>query len=407
MSSQGSVPSSPTRHLAGTWLFCVALCLSLFVLRTYLRVYNPRFGWTKLIVIGAAGTNDDLPRLRQLTYYVDPLPEDRFGYDGQFYAQLALDPSLRDPALVAALDLPAYRARRIGLPALAFCLGWGNPGRIIQAYALANLFFWFLLLGALSSLFRPWTGKQLLCLSAGLLSYGVIASMSFALTDLPAAALVFLGAAIGSWGGYLAFSGAVLTRETSLLAAFGFLDLRRPWRSAVWRRNLGLLALAIVPLAAWLIYVGHRFGGGQGAAGEQNFAWPLQAMFARFTARVYQCAHGNPGQHAAWYKWFYKDHNARELMTIVGIFVQGLFFILRQETQSPFWRTGVCYLALGCVLGPAVWEQAGAAARVLLPMTLCFYLLLARERAGWFWPFFVLGSLSIPYGVREFWLLSG
>ena len=72
---------------------------------------------------------------------------------------------------------------------------------MIQAYALANLLFWFVLLGALSFLFRPWTWRHLLCLGTGLLSYGVIASMERALVDLPAAALIFAGAAIGTRAG--------------------------------------------------------------------------------------------------------------------------------------------------------------------------------------------------------------
>ena len=79
---------------------------------------------------------------------------------------------------------------------------------------------------------------------------------------------------------------------------------------------------------------------------------------------------------------------------------------MRRNRSSAVWRTGICFALLGCVLGPAVWEWTGAAARVLLPMTLCFYLLVARERDAWFWPFFVLGSLSVPWAVHDFWMYS-
>ena len=405
MSPADRSPYLATGRRAGLWLCCLALGLSWFVLRTYQRVYRPAFGWTKLISFGADFTPTTTPLLRQTPHYVDPDPGNRFGYDGQFYAQLALDPSLRHRDLDHALDSPAYRARRIGVPFLSYCLGLGKPWWILQAYALANLLFWFVLLAALSVLFRPWTGQQLLCLAACLLSYGVIASLMRALIDLPATALIFGGAAIGSWGGYAMLAAAALTRETSLLAAFGFLEERLPWQTGTWKKNLGLLALVIVPLGLWAIYVGVRFHGLQDATGQQNFGWPLKAMLTRLVERIQQCAQ-QTSPHRFWTcKWLYRDWPNHEWLTITAIFVQGLFFVLRRNVHCRFWRTGVCYVGLCCVLGPAVWDQTSAAARVLLPMTVCFYLVLARESAAWFWPFFILGSLSIPYGVHDFWML--
>ena len=50
-----------------------------------------------------------------------------FTYDGQFYAQLALDPLLRNPAIDRALDQPPYRARRILFSWTAWLAGFGRP----------------------------------------------------------------------------------------------------------------------------------------------------------------------------------------------------------------------------------------------------------------------------------------
>ncbi len=334
---------------------------------------------------------------------------DGTGNDGEFYAQMALDPSLRDPAFDHALDEPVYRARRIGLPAISFCLGWSKPTRVIQAYALSNLLFWFVLSGALILLFRPWTGKQVGCLALSLCSFGGLTSMEHSMVDLPAAAMVFAGLAMKTRGRYAAFAAAVLTRETNLLAAFGFFDLRRPFGNTFWKRELGWLALAVLPLALWMFYIAHRFGGMEGVAGGGNFALPLQAMWERFVIGVEQLAANGleAGARTNPCGWLYRDFLSHELITLSGCGSQVLYLVLRRDLHSAIWRTGICYAALCCILGPAVWGSTFAAARVVLPMTICFYLLLARERARWFWPFVVFGSLSVPYAIYEFWTYPG
>ncbi len=399
-----AVPVELVSRSRPLWLFGTALFLSLFVLGTYVRIYDPHFGWTKLIDFGSVFSAHTLPRLQHHTHYV----MEGSGNDGEFYAQMAIDPSVQDPAFDRALDTPAYRARRIGLPAISYALGWSRPARVIQAYALSNLLFWFVLLGALVSLYRPWTGKQVLCFAVGLVSFGSVTSMEHAMVDLPAAALIFVGLAVGRWGRHAAFAAAVLTRETSLVAALGCLNLRRPLADTRWKRELGLLALAVVPFALWMLYIRHRFDGLQGTTGSGNFAFPLQAIAARFASGIKAFADNGLGEAARTgpFGWLYLDESVHELLTLTALTGQALYFVLRRDVDSAIWRTGICYAALCCILGPAVWGSTFAAARVLLPMTLCFYLLIARERDVWFWPLFVVGSLSVPYGVHGFWVYS-
>lgn len=388
-----------------TLLIPVVILLSLLVLGNYARLYDSQFGWSKLDAFGEYFAKNALPRVQRTPHYITP----GLGMDGQFYAQMAIDPSVQDSAFDLALDNPIYRARRVGLPAIAFCLGWAKPRRVLQAYALTNLIFWFVLLGALIPLFRPWSGRQVLCLATGLLSFGCLASMQASFVDLPAAAMIFVGLTIAPWGRYTAFAVATLTRETSVLAALGSLDLRRPFTGAVWMRNLGLLALASVPFALWMLYIRHRFNGLQNTGGVDNFSLPLVAIWARFYAGIqYFLQTGLDGDARASgpFGWLYLDYTLHEVLTVLGIFCQGLYLAVRWNPQSAIWRTGICFAVLGCILGPAVWGWTGAAARVLLPMTLCYYLLVAKERDAWFWPFFVLGSLSVPFAVHEFWVFS-
>lgn len=392
-------------------LVCLAIVLSLFYLRTYERLYDPVNGWSKMIGFGGYFAPYSLPRLQRVTHYTSP--PDSLGTDGEFYAQMAIDPSLRDPAFDRALDTPTYRGRRIGLPALSFVVGWGKPRWIVQVYAVANLFFWFLLMGVLFRLFRPTTGRHLLCLCAALLGYGIVTSMELAVTDLPATALIFLAMALGvsSWRGYGVLAAAALTRETSVLAALSFLDPRQSWRRwQDWRRPLGLLALGLVPFALWMLYVLHRFGHAPETLGSRNFSLPFAAMWECLGNAIGRCrlaGLSGEAKAAAPLGWLWADDPMRQPLAILSLFFQLAYLVVRRDLSSPVWRTGIVYAVLCACLGTAVWEECTNAVRAMLPMTICFYLLVARERNGWwFWPSFLLGGLSLPYAIHEFWVVT-
>jgi hypothetical protein len=101
----------------------LAIAMVALFLASIARFYHPEFGFTALISRGrrlrSAGA-------RALPHYRHPAWA---SYDGQFYAQLALVPLLRDPAIDRAMDLPAYRARRILFSWTAWAIGLGNrPG---------------------------------------------------------------------------------------------------------------------------------------------------------------------------------------------------------------------------------------------------------------------------------------
>jgi hypothetical protein len=95
-----------------------------FLVGLVLTKFSPQSGFTSLIRIGNGWESRQLSALQALPVAT---VADSSGYDGQFYAQIALDPLLRDPDLVQSLDAPAYRARRILAPAAAALLGLGNP----------------------------------------------------------------------------------------------------------------------------------------------------------------------------------------------------------------------------------------------------------------------------------------
>ena len=90
---------------------CLAAAFSLVVLllASVARLYHPLYGFTEMIGFANPGTGE-LSVLQAIQHWRHP----PWGsYDGQFYAQLALEPLLRDPAIDRALDSAPCRARRI------------------------------------------------------------------------------------------------------------------------------------------------------------------------------------------------------------------------------------------------------------------------------------------------------
>lgn len=384
-------------------MLSVALACTLLLVNFYRTAYRPGYGLTKLILFGSELEPQVIPQLRTTRHFLDPDPAARFGYDGQFYAQVALDPALRQPELATALDTPGYRARRIGLPAVAWVLGLGKARWVLQTYALANALFWLLLLGVTLRLLRPWSGQGVLCLAAVLLGTGTVASLSRALTDVPATSLLFASLAFPVLPGAFALAAAILTRETSLLALPATLESRDPLSRETLRRNLRRVLLAVVPFGLWFLYVRSRFPAAA-AGGTGNFAPPLQEM----ALRVWHGAGELDRLPRHWDQWqnlLFFDHPFHEVATPIALFCQGIYLGIRPGPGSAVWRVGALYALLGVCLGAAVWEETNAAARALLPMTVACYLRLATERNAWvFWPFFAVATLPALNAARVLWL---
>jgi hypothetical protein len=96
------------------------------------------------------------------------------------------------------------------------------------------------------------------------------------------------------------------------------------------------------------------------------------------------------------------------LPVLVSFTVQALYLAWRRDRNSAWWRLGTAYAILMICLDRHMWpSDLGATARVVLPMSVAFNILLARE--SWFWPLFVLGNLAVLPGLEALAvpLLSG
>jgi len=375
----------PERAFIRLSLFhCTAIAFFLFAVALH---YDPASGFTRFIYFGDHFTSTRLPEVTRTDPFVF---HDSDGYDGQFYAQIATSPLLANPGLDRALDSPAYRSRRIGLPAFAWLAGLGHTRWILQAYALANVLAWL----ALAVLLLRWiptsTTTARLAWLGCLFGVGVMMSVERALTDLPAALLLVIALHFaerqrrGSAG--VAFSLALLTRDASMLGGGLLLPADRADRRQ-WLRAAGVGALAALPLVFWSIHVHRRFPGlPNGDAGI--FALPFSALLGKLQA----IWHAIPQQ--GWIR------STVQLLSITGLCVQFLLLLAlaRSAWRQRWWRVGAAFALLFAVLGPLVWEDYTAAARTVIPMTLAFNVLLLRDR-WWSFPVCLVGNLPLLHGV--------
>ena len=372
------------------------------MLGTCVNVWSPAFGLTRFIPIGREFEQRGIAVYRATPKYVPPV---RWGFDGQLYAEMALDPLLRDPRMKTALDDPAYWADRILLPWLAWLGGLGRPSWVLNVYAALNPVFWLGYTVILYVLFRRqgWTG--LAGFAAMLLTCGVIESTFKALTDFPAFVLMTLAAMVGGCGGAGLLGLAALTREINLLGLAGLLEFEGPWRQALGK-NLRRGALAAVPLALWFLYVRWRFPG-EGGAGllerlrasmvGDNINWPLRAILRKLGEVIAVIRQGGVD-----WPHFYKSTPLHALLTIVATLTQCLYLATHREWKNRLWRVGIVFVPLFLCVAYQVWYSHFTVTRHALPITLAFNLLLAaRPNRRWLlW--FLLGNCFVPYGIYKF-----
>jgi hypothetical protein len=362
---------------AGLWAAYAATVLLFLWVCSHFHLQGK--GFTYLVEFGSRMEPRYIPELRAARHYNLP---DAYGYDGQYYAQIAMKPDLGDPSLRIAVDNLPYRARRILFCITAWAAGGGNPERALNIFAVQNIIAWLALSVVLLRWFPPTRWGNWFRWAGVLSSVGMAVSVRSSLMDGPSLLLIAGAMALLEEGrpwlsaALLGVSG--LGRETNLLAAaaLGIEGRRGALRTA------GKAILVVLPLAAWFGYLSWKFGGAGGAAGARNFSLPF-AGFGREWGQVLRGLGRDPWHLAL-----------GSLAAMVAVTVQGLFLVLRRDAADRWWRLGAAYAALMVVLGDAVWEgYPVAASRVLLPMILAFNILVPRGRKWWI--VLALGNLSL------------
>lgn len=331
-------------------------------------------------------------KARQLTavYEMDIVTLSRFGYDGQFYAQLALDPSLQDPELIRAMDRARYRARRIGLPALAHVLSFGQSGWTLQVYAALNLFFWFALFLILWKTVGFTHLRDILLAISLLWTTGTLVSISKALTDLPAA-VISLSALVLHGSGWLwvfLLGIAALFKETTVLSFTPALTSFRK-NGLFSKKTLLQTGLLLLPVALWAVYVHYQLPP-ERATQSGNLTFPFFGVVEKLieSSTVLSVSQGEP--------LFYRIGLFLESVSLISIFVQAIYLFSKPKWSNRYWQFGIGFAVLFPFLGPSVLAGQFAFTRVLLPLTFAFNLLIHQvEKKPSYYGWFILGNLGL------------
>lgn len=359
----------------GLWIAAYALVVAAF-LGSVTRYYHPGLGFTAFIDFPANTHSYELPAVQNAPHFDNPASP---GYDGVFYAQLAVEPLLRDAAIDRALDNPPYRARRILFSWTAYALGVGRPGWILEIYSIQNVIAWLLMAWLLCRWMRPSTPRAFVLWAGCLLSPGMLSSVRYALPDGPSALLVACAVAAAEAQRPLMAAAIVglagLGRETSLLASTALgTSVRRSWRT--WLLVTACGVLCVLPLALWVDYLRSIYRS-EALANPGQITTPLSGLlwkanlvrseFIRSPVALTTLASG---------------------LAVVAFLAQGGWVIrelLRSGGRSAWALAGTSYLVLGLVAHVVVWEGTpGAFTRVLLPLAIAANALLAaRPQASW------------------------
>jgi hypothetical protein len=384
-----TAPVSSRRGWRSPWLLAVLLGMLTF-LWAVAQFRHPVTGFSSLISIGDEIERRLVPAVRDTPHFTY---ERSAGYDGAYYVQLAMHPTLDNPELEKAIDNLPYRARRMLFCWVAWLLGLGQPAWIIQAHALLNVGCWLALAVLLWRWFPPVSGGDVLRWCGVMFSHGVCMSVRHSLVDAPSLLLLALavrwfeqGARVRG-GVVLALAG--LGKETSLLGA-GAMGDGAAWREPrTWLRLAWTGALVALPLLVWMSFIRLRFGPADDT-GLGNFNLPFAGLVEKWRDAV----HALGADHDRALRW-------GTVACVLALTVQFLFLVLRWRPAEIWWRVGIAFAGLMIFVSTPVWEGfPGAATRVLLPMTLAFNILVPRGRR-WL-PVLIAGNLSVCAGWMEF-----
>jgi hypothetical protein len=362
------------------------IVLAFFTWRVAL-MYLPGEGLTYFIEFGEKEHARYLPEVKAANHYEMPGSD---GYDGWSYVQIAMRPNLADPALGKAVFGLPYRARRILFLWTAWLLGGGNPVRVMNAYAAQNIICWYLLAWLLLRWFPPVSWGNCARWAAVLFSFGLIFSVRSALLDGPSLLLIAGGILLAEskrpWMAAAVLGISGLGKDTNILSALG-LDLPDRASRRTWFPWLARMALVVLPLGVWAASLAAWIGNGADV-GARNFAGPFCGVAGKAEEIVSNLiADGRVKDAVIRYDIF-------DLLVVVGLLTQFFFIASRIRWRDPWWRVGAGYAVLMVFLGDSVWEgYPSAAARVLLPMTLAFNILVPRR--AW-WPVLLIaGNLGV------------
>ena len=312
-----------------------------------------------------------------------------YGYDGQFFYRLALNPlNLSKTAYGIRMDR-SYRYMRIGYPTLTWLFSFGQHFLVPAVLVAVNIAA-IGAIGYLGGVFARGGGRHAL---AGLLLpgyYGLITSLSRDTAEPLAAACLLAGLlAVRARRPVLAallLAYGALTRETVMVAVAAIAITRvigvlrrsqRPGRDdLVWAVPTGVFV-------AWQVVVKAVTGSIPLLAdGGRNAGAPFIAPFQAFKSNL---AHINTGRFDQYDLWFLE-------IAILALFTIAALASLRSTSAPVHERLAfVLYLIEICVVTPSTWGSLDADLRSFIEVyLLAVIILLGTPRRS-------LGARLLPW----------
>lgn len=366
-----------------------------FFLTLLANKYDAEYGFSELAGFGEDYDRPQIESLQALNIYHKPHST---GYDGQFYAQIALDPSLSDPVLSDAIDHPSYRARRILLPTVAYVLGLGQPAAVLQIHSLLNVAC-LLICGVLLLRWLPPNSLEnfarwFCCV----FSMGALESVRYSLADLPALTLALATISLLEKNrGKLAVVAntlAAFSKETSLINAATFLSFQRSSKAPFTRQLVfGCIAgaIAVISLGLWMLYASSVFP--ITVNSSDNIGLPFGGLYRGLVDSFVQLS-ADSGEFS---RYFFR------ILAIIGLLFQLAYLALNPIPQNRLWILGILYGVLFLTLGDAVWRGYWAGCRIALPLTFAFNILLSSKNKAIFWLALGLSNITALHAIIR-WL---
>ena len=373
--------------------------LMLFFLAIVASYYSRDTGFTVFLSLPANSHSYELPAVQAIPHAHDEVDD---GYDGQFYAQMAVDPLLRDPAIDRTMDKAGYRTHRILFSWTAWGMGLGRPAWILQAYAFQNVIAWLVLAWVLCIWCPPRDARTFVLWAGALFTHGLLISVRNAVPDGPSVlltALAVLAADRGRpWISVMVTGVAGLARETNVLV--GVALLREPYAGRGFSRAAKLLAAAlicVIPIALWFDYLRSIYGAAAFSGGG-HIAVPLSGLWWKLQASATELAANG-----------FTVKTMANMASLGGFFAQVAALVwctrtgLRERSMASSWfQVAWVFLLLGLVAHRVVWDGSpGAFTRVTLPLAVGVNALMAlAPRAPWW---LIIGAnLGVGSGLMAF-----
>jgi hypothetical protein len=367
----------------------IAICYITF----FVLLLRARGGDVSLFVI-AGGQNVDASKVPPGLTVIPNIG----GYDGIWFYRLAINPFTRVQAAHGIrIDNPPYRQQRVMYPLIVWLLSFGQVRWIPWLLVIVNILA-AAVMAAFAGAFAKRFGLHALWGVIVPLYPGFVLTFSRDLAEIVAAAFA-IGAiwAIASrrnMAAALLLTGAVLTRETTLLLAVAL--------AAVWlldrllrrERRIGAMtfSLPMAVYALWQIILGALWGVTPLRAGVPDRARPF-VEYARFLAAAS----------------FRRDHQQR-LYFLESLFLASIVItivLVWRRSRAPLqWRLAwLGYLAIFAILPHTIWLEDYGFLRIFADVFLVSAALIIPSSAPARW-FTLIISASLWYYLAKHVVLA-